>query len=377
MSGKIYIDYAATTPLDDDVLKVMKPYFSEKFYNPSANYLDAKKLRKEVDEARKKVAFWLGAKQTEIIFTAGGTEANNLAINGIMQKYPEAEILVSSVEHDSVLIPTKKYASKQIKVDKTGRIDLEDLKKRISDKTVLVSVIYANSEIGTIEPIKDVAKIVNAERSRRKNELPIYLHTDACQAANYLDLHVSRLGVDLLTINGGKIYGPKQSGFLFVKSGIKINPQIFGGGQERGIRSGTENVPAIIGLSEALDKAQKMKREESERLSELQAYFFDQLQKSISKALVNGSLKNRLPNNLHFTLPGEDNERLLFALDEEGIMAAAGSACSASSDTPSHVLKAIGLSDEEARSSLRFSMGRSSKRADIDRIIHSLKKFTS
>lgn len=377
MSGKIYIDYAATTPLDDDVLKVMKPYFSEKFYNPSANYLDAKKLRKEVDEARKKVAFWLGAKQTEIIFTAGGTEANNLAINGIMQKYPEAEILVSSVEHDSVLIPAEKYASKQIKVDKTGRIDLEDLKKKISDKTVLVSVIYANSEIGTIEPIKDVAKIVNAERSRRKNELPIYLHTDACQAANYLDLHVSRLGVDLLTINGGKIYGPKQSGFLFVKSGIKINPQIFGGGQERGIRSGTENVPAIIGLSEALDKAQKMKREESERLSELQAYFFDQLQKSISKALVNGSLKNRLPNNLHFTLPGEDNERLLFALDEEGIMAAAGSACSASSDTPSHVLKAIGLSDEEARSSLRFSMGRSSKRADIDRIIHSLKKFTS
>lgn len=377
MAGKIYIDYAATTPLDNEVLAAMQPYFSEKFYNPSANYLEAKSVRKDIDEARKKIAFWLGAKQSEIIFTAGGTEANNLAIHGVLQQYKDSEIVISPVEHDSVMIPAEKYHAKTVKADKAGRIDLNDLKRKITNKTVLVSIIYANSEIGTIQPIKDIAKIIKEARQKRVNKLPLYLHIDACQAGNYLDLHVSRLGVDLMTINGGKIYGPKQSGFLFVKSDVKLSPQILGGGQERGLRSGTENVPAIIGLAEALDKAQKLKNAELKRLQEIQQYFIKELQKNLPKVSVNGSQKHRLPNNVHVTIPKSDNERLLFGLDEAGIMAAAGTACSASNQTPSHVLKAIGLSDKEARSSLRFSMGRNTKKSDIDRIIHTLKKITS
>jgi cysteine desulfurase len=214
-------------------------------------------------------------------------------------------------------------------------------------------------------------------RQKRTTDLPIYLHTDACQASNYLDLHASRLGVDLMTVNGGKIYGPKQSGFLFLKSGITLSPQILGGGQERGLRSGTENVPAIIGLSTAFDKSQTIKSDESMRLGDLQSYFIAQLELHIPRAIVNGSVKHRLPNNVHITIPDSDNERLLFALDEAGIMAAAGSACSASSQTPSHVLKAIGLSDKDARSSLRFSMGRQTKKSEVDQIIHTLKRVTS
>lgn len=369
MAKTVYLDYAAATPLDERVFRAMQPYFSDKFYNPSANYLGAKNVHSDIIEARSVLASWLGCRSNEVVFTAGGTEANNLAIKGVLEQFPGSNVITSAIEHDSVLKPSQNYPNKIVKVNQKGVIDLEDLASKIDEKTVLVSVMYANNEIGTIQPIKEIAKIIDKKRLMRQskgNSLPLYFHTDACQAANYLDLHVDRLGIDLMTINGGKIYGPKQSGALYVKTGTQLNPQIQGGGQENSRRSGTENVPAIIGLAKALDLAQNNRRQESSRLHELQKYFIQQLKVNIPVAIINGSLTNRLPNNIHVTFPHIDNERLMMQLDERGIMCAVGSACSASNELPSHVLKAIGLSDKAAQSSLRFTTGQSITKPNID-----------
>jgi cysteine desulfurase len=370
----IYLDYAAATPLDQMVQKAMQPYFRAAFFNPSANYASAKQVRMALESARTKLAYNLGAKSSEIIFTAGGTEANNLAIHGIMSHFPEANIVVSSLEHESVLMPARQYDHKEVRVLSDGRLDIADLEKKIDENTVLVSVMQANNEIGTIEPIREISQIISRLRKSR-NKLPLYFHTDAAQAANYLDLHVSSLGVDLMTVNGGKIYGPKQIGALYVKAGILLEPQILGGGQERGLRSGTENVAGAIGLATALEIAQNIRQEESIRLKKLQQNFIELLKTELPSAIVNGSLKHRLPNNIHFSLPGHDNERMLIELDEAGIMAAAGSACSASSEEPSHVLRAVGLSTELAQASLRFTMGRQTTDAMINYTILQLKKL--
>ncbi len=374
---KIYLDHAAATPVDPRVLATMQPYFAANFYNPSATYDAARAVRKALDAARGRVAHWLGAKSNEVIFTAGGTEANNLAIHGVMRQFPKSNIVVSAIEHDSVLVPANRYDCRQIKVQTDGRLDLDDLRAKIDDQTMLVSIVYASNEIGTVQPLREVAKIIDEKRAERSGAkaLPLYFHSDACQAANYLDLHVNRLGVDLLTLNGGKIYGPKQSGALFVKAGVELQPLIDGGGQERGLRSGTENVAGAIGLAEALDLAQTMRQTESRRLRSLQAHFLELLAEKIPAAVVNGSLKYRLPSNLHFTIPGKDNERLLVELDEAGIQAAAGSACSARNDTPSHVLRAIGLSDIQARASLRLTMGRATTPAMIERAVSVLSRL--
>lgn len=364
----IYLDYAAATPLDSSVAEAIKPFYSQLFHNPSANYLAAKKVRQALDDARSKVAHWLGARPSEVIFTAGGTEANNLAVHGILRKFPDANVVVSAVEHESVLAPAHEYDCREVVVDSTGRLILEDLRKKIDDKTVLVSIMYANNEVGTIQPLREVSQVISSVRSERQksgNSLPIYLHTDACQAANYLDLHVARLGVDLMTLNGGKIYGPKQTGALYVKGGVELRSVVSGGGHERGLRSGTENVTGIIGLATALEAAQTMRHQEAERLNDLQQTFIRLIRAKISDAEINGSLKKRLPNNVHVMFPGCDGERLLIQLDEVGVMAAAGSACSASNEESSHVLRAMGLSDDEARASLRFSMGRQTTEADV------------
>jgi len=373
----IYLDYAAATPVDERVLASMQPYFTDNFYNPSATYLAANSVGKDLAEARGKIAYWLGARSTEIIFTAGGTEANNLAIRGIMQKFPEANVVVSAVEHESVLAPARQYDCRVAPVSKDGSVDLVKLAELIDENTVLVSVMYANNEVGTIQPIRDIAQIIKQKRAQRNSKLPLYFHTDACQAANYLDLHASRLSVDMMTLNGGKIYGPKQSGVLFVHSSVELEPLILGGGQERNMRSGTENVAASIGLSVALDVAQTMRHEESRRLQQLQKYFIEKLTAKIPNVLVNGSLKKRLPNNVHVTIPGVDNERLLVQLDEAGILAAAGSACSASDEEPSHVLRAMGVSDEDAQASLRFTMGRATDEQAIDHTIDALARFAA
>lgn len=375
MAKQIYLDHAAATPLDGNVLKVMQPYFKEKYYNPSATYLAAKEVHADLEAARAKIAHWLGARPSEIVFTAGGTEANNLAIQGVMQAFPGSNIIVSAIEHDSVLVPAAGFKCQEAKVDKHGRLDLDKLEANINDETVLASVMYANNEIGTIQHIKEISKIITKVRTQRQkvgNELPIYLHTDACQATNYLDLHVDRLGIDLMTINGSKIYGPKQSGSLYIKTGTRLNPQILGGGQENNFRSGTENVPAIIGFATALDISQTIRSAEVKRLAGLQQQFFTKIAEILPEAVINGCKQNRLPNNSHITFPGVDNEQLMMQLDEQGIICAVGSACSASNDEPSHVLKAIGLTDKEAQASLRFTFGRSTTSLDLDKTIQVL-----
>ncbi|MGH7196055.1 MAG: cysteine desulfurase family protein [Candidatus Saccharimonadales bacterium] len=371
----IYLDYAAATPVDERVLAAMTPYFSDKFYNPSSTYQPALAVNQALQAARASLAKWLGAKPNEIIFTAGGTEADNLAIHGVMRQFPKANLIVSAIEHKAVLYPAAAYDCRIARVDNQGLVDLAKLEKLIDDKTVLVSIIYANNEIGTLEPLKKIAPIIKQirmDRLEKGNHLPLYFHSDACQAPAYLDLQAARLGVDMMSLNGGKIYGPKQSGVLFVKAGTKLQPQILGGSQEFGLRAGTENVAASIGLAKALDLVQNNRTSEVTRLQKLQTEFFNFVQTDLKKATINGSIKNRLPNNLHITLPGQDNERLLIQLEQAGILAAAGSACSAAGGQPSHVLKAIGLSDADAASSLRFSMGQSTTQQDIKHTIRAL-----
>lgn len=374
----IYLDYAAATPMDSGVVAAMQPYWTEQFYNPSALYLAARAVNADIKSARAKVAGILGAKPSEIIFTAGGTEANNLAIHGVMQQFPDAELVASAVEHDSVLEPAKGHNSLIAPVDKHGVVVMSELEKLISEKTVLVSVMLANNEVGSIQPVADIAHLladVCSQRQKTGNKLPLYLHTDAAQTTNYLDLHVSKLGVDLMTINGGKIYGPKQSGLLYVKTGVQLAPQIMGGGQERGVRSGTENVASIIGFTKALALADSRRKTEAERLKKIQKEFITQIEAKIPGAIINGSLKSRLPNNVHITIPGKDNERLMMELDERGIQCATGSACSASNDEPSHVLKAMGLSEADAQSSLRFTMGAHTDASEITKTVDSLRQI--
>lgn len=371
-----YFDYAAGTPLDPKVLKAMEPYFIDLFYNPSALYDSSRRIKSDIRSSRETVARILGARTSEIIFTAGATEANNLAIKGIMDRFPDKNIIISAIEHESVVKPAEKYNFKVAKVNQKGLLDLDNLAKLIDEDTVMISIIYANNEIGTVQSIKSVAELIEEVRQRRKksgNQTPIYLHTDSAQAVNYLDIHVSRLGVDLMSINGGKIYGPKQSGLLYVRTGLVLEPLILGGGQEKSLRSGTENVPAIIGLAKALEITDKLKKKESERLKNLQTLFLNLLKEKGVDFILNGTAKNRLPNNINLSFPGKDNETLMILLDNAGLMVATGSACSASSQEPSHVLKAIGLSDEEIAGSLRITLGRQTTEDSIKRLVNQLK----
>lgn len=375
----IYLDHAAATPVDGEVLAAMQPYFSDVFYNPSATYLPARQAREDLEAARARVAHWLGVRPTEVIFTAGGTEGNNLAIAGVMARFPNCSVTVSGIEHESVLAPAQQFNCTVAVTTEQGRVDMESLRQNITDVTVLVSVMYANNEVGTIQPLRqigDMLKTIRAQRRAEGNTTPLYLHTDACQAANYLDLHVSRLGVDMMTLNGGKIYGPKQSGMLYIASHVQLQPLILGGGQERGLRSGTENVAGCVGFAAALDQTQHMRHDEVKRLNEVKNSAIHLLNAKIPGAIVNGSLEHRLPNNLHVTLPGFDNERVLVQLEQHGILAAAGSACSASNDEPSHVLRAMGLSDENAQSSLRFTFGRATTLADVEKLVQVLTDIT-
>ena len=358
----------------------MQPYLRNQFYNPSATYQAARAVYKAVEAARASVANWFGSRPSEVIFTAGGTEANNLAIHGVMRQYPTANVVVSAIEHSAVLEPARQYDCREASVAVDGRLDLAELGSKIDDQTVLVSIMYANNEIGTVQPIHEVAGLLATIKKQRRtdgNKLPLYLHSDACQAGNYLDIHTSRLGVDLMTINGGKLYGPKQSGALYVKGSLVLLPLIYGGGQERGLRSGTENVAGAIGLAVALDLAQQERHAETKRLQALQQVFYKLLETQLPSITINGSRKHRLPNNLHLTVPGFDNERLLIQLDEAGVMAAAGSACSASDEEASHVLRALGLSTDVAQSSLRFSMGRATELNMIERTVQLLAKLVA
>lgn len=372
--NKIYLDYAAATPMDPEVLKTMRPYFAEQFFNPSASYLAAREVRQQLTLARECIAGCLGSRPAEVIFTAGATEANNLAICGVMKNFPDGKVLVSAIEHESVLAPARQYNHQEIPVTEQGVLDLKALENLIDEQTVLVSVGYVNNELGTVQPLAEVAQILNKLRNIRleqDSKLPLYLHSDAAQAGNYLDLHVSRLGVDLMSINGSKIYGPKQSGALYVKAGVSLQPLIVGGGQEFGLRSGTENVPAAIGLAKAVELAQTKRRDVSERLQKLRQDFEAQITAQFKDAQINGG-KTRAPHIISVSFPDVDNERLMMQLDEAGIICAVGSACSAAREEASHVLAAIGLDEALARATLRFSLGAATSQNDIQKCLQAL-----
>lgn len=376
----IYLDYAAATPLDSSVLAAMQPYLTTDFYNPSATYNAGRSVRTALEAGRQQVADCLGARPSEIIFTAGGTEANNLAIHGVMSQYPDSKLVVSAIEHSAALKPAAQYNFTVVEPAHDGLVDASAVAAAIDDNTVLVSIMYVNNEIGSIQPLRAIAQqlaIIRKNRLKNGNSLPLLFHTDACQAPNYLDIHVARLGVDLMSLNGSKIYGPKQSGALFVKGGVILRPLLQGGGQERGLRSGTENVAGAVGFATALQLAQSLRPAEVSRLQALQATFIKRLEAALPTMQLNGSRRHRVPNNIHITLPGIDNERLLIQLDEQAIMAAAGSACSASSQAASTVLTALGLSDEAARSSIRFSLGRQTTADQLDRVVKVLSQLVA
>jgi cysteine desulfurase len=275
-------------------------------------------------------------------------------------------------------MPARNYSVKEAPVTSDGLLDLASFEQLIDDRTALVSIMYANNEVGSMQSLKKISDLLiklRKIRSLNGNHLPLYFHSDGCQAGNYLDLHVHKSGVDLMTLNGGKIYGPKQSGVLYVNAGVRFKPQILGGGQERGWRSGTENIAGIVGFAKALDIAQAARQDETRRLQDLQQAFFKLLARHVPEAVINGSLKHRLPNNVHITIPGQDNERLVMAMDEAGIQCAAGSACSAGSEEPSHVLKAMGFTDDAARNSLRFTMGRYTGEKELQYTVETLAKI--
>jgi cysteine desulfurase len=364
----IYLDYAAATPVSKSVLNAMLPYFTDQFYNPSSLYLASAKLKLVKDDLKSKIASTIGAKPSEIIFTAGGSEANNLAIRGLMDRHHNSKVIVSSIEHKSILEPAKLYKHKIIKVDDKGRIEVNNLKNLIDDQTVLISIILASNEIGVIQPLARVRMLIDNILNQRRssgNSLPLYLHTDASQAGNYLSLSVSRMGVDMMTINGGKIYGPKQSGALYVRTGIKLNPLILGGGQEGGIRAGTESLANMAGFCTALMEAQAKKDYQYKKAKKLNVQLINLLTKDL-RFKLNGDFKHRLPNNISLTIPGVDGERLVMELDNIGFMVATGSACNASDDEPSYVLQAIGLSRDHSASSLRITFGRDTTQDNIE-----------
>ncbi|HOV88464.1 MAG TPA: cysteine desulfurase family protein [Candidatus Paceibacterota bacterium] len=379
---RYYFDYAATTPMRKEVLKAMQPFWQKQFGNPSSLYLEGRIAKQTIESARAKVANILRTQPKEIIFTNGGTESVNLALQGTAhfyrQQFSHPKIIISSIEHPAGLETAKAlreegFETAYLKVQKNGLVDLEQLKQLIDEQTILVSIMYANNEIGVIEPLPKIAQIIKDFRQKHQTTFPFF-HTDACQAAGYLDIQPNKLGVDLMSLNGGKIYGPKATGILYKREGVEIKPIIHGGGQEKNYRSGTENVPGIIGFATALELAQKEKEKESQRLKSLRDYLIKNVLKTIPKVFVNGDLKNRLPNNAHFTILDVEGEALILKLDECGIAASTGSACHSKSLQPSHVLQAIGLPNEFIHGSLRITLGKDTTKKDINYLTQALKK---
>ena len=351
-----YFDHAAATPVDERVLAVMKPYFTVDFFNPSSPYAPAVKVRRDYEAAKATLAGTFGAKGDEIIITAGATESINLAFGSV-----KGHVVTSAIEHDAVLAAAMRHDRTLARPTEKGIVNAQAVADAIRQDTELVSIQLANNEIGTVQPIRDIATVVETVRQRRRDagdERPIYFHCDASQGFGQLDVNVARLGVDMLTLNSGKMYGPKQVGLLWTKPGVKVLPQIVGGGQERGLRSGTENVAGVIGFAEAASRAHDRRKAESQRLESLRDTLQQALKSAFDDLIVTGHPKRRLSGSLHVSIPGLDGERLVFALETRGVMLATGSACAANKGTRSHVLTAIGVSDEIADGSLRLTLGR-------------------
>jgi cysteine desulfurase len=396
INPRVYMDHASATPVDPRVLAVMEPFFGVQYGNPGAIHREGVLARRAVDDARLRIAGLLDVHADEIIFTASATESANLAIVGSVRAWQQSHpgqtphVIVSAIEHDAVLEPVRFLERDGVRVtmlpvDGEGIVDVVKLKEMLTLETVLVSVMYANNEVGTIQPIKEIAKsirkwkkehrgVVRTEKPKDDDCYPLF-HTDACQAAKYCDMRIPSLGVDLLTLNAAKVYGPKGIGLLFAARGTPLRPLIVGGVQERGLRAGTENVPGIVGFAEALALAREIADQESLRLKLLRDRMILQLCELSSKIIINGSITERLPNNVNFTVPDVDHEFLSLALDAAGFAVATKSACNEFDAETSHVLAAIRASRESdaPESGIRLSFGRSTTEVDVDAFIVALR----
>ncbi len=388
--NKIYLDNAATTPVDKKVISSMKKYWRNSFANPSSIHSSGVEAKIILESSREKVSQFLNAHSREIFFTSGGTESNNLAILGVARKskvfFSRPHLITTEIEHSSVLecfeeLSKEGFDIDYLKVNEDGLLDLKDIRNLIREETVLISIGYANSEIGVIQPIKDIIKEIRHKRkcfNRNKVDYP-YFHIDASQATQYLNMNVEELGVDLVTLDAQKIYGPKGVGCLYIRDDIKIKSIIFGGKQERGLRSGTENIPLIVGFTKSLEIIKKNKDNEFKRLLKLRDWFVKEVIKENSEIIVNGSIKERLPNNVNISMFGFDGEMLVLRLDEMGIICSSSSACYSGSGE-SIVVKKISEKREKdidkikgrAKSTLRFSFGRDTKKRHLKKLIRCL-----
>lgn len=371
---QVYLDYSATTPVKKEVLDEMLPYFTEKFGNPSSLYAIGLSAKSDLNQARAKVASLIGADDREIYFTSGGTEADNWAVIGTARakKAKGNHIITSSIEHHAML-HTCEFLEKEgfevtyLGVDSKGRISLEELEHAITDKTILISIMFANNEIGTIQPIKEIGEIAKKHG--------IWFHTDAVQALGNVPINVKELGIDMMSMSAHKIYGPKGTGALYIRKGVAIPSFINGGAQENKRRAGTENMPGIVGFGKAAELAEANLGEHIKRISTLRDYFAEQVTSKIPEVEINGSMEYRLPGNINFIFNYIEGESLLLLMDAKGIAASTGSACSSASLAPSHVLKALKLPYEKIHSSIRFSIGDFTTKEDIDYVVEELIKI--
>ncbi len=371
---EIYLDHASTTYLNEEVLKAMLPYFSEKYGNAESPHIKGKEALIAIDDAKETVAKYLNCKSSELTFTGSATEANNLAIFGLAKaaqktSHQPLHIITSAIEHSSILAPLEELQKQgfqitYLPVDDQGLINPADLEKAIRTNTILVSIIYANNEIGTIQPISELGAIC------KKHQIPF--HSDSCQAACALPLDTQILNVDLMTLNGSKIYGPKGIGLLYHRQTLKLEPLIYGGQQQKGLRSGTQDTPSIVGFTKALELAQENCEREKERLKKLKNQLIDGLLQKIPNTYLNGHPQNRLANNINVTFQGIDAKQLILHLDTLGVYVSSGSACGGKKDQPSHVLQAIGLSESNLNSTIRISLGKKNSQADIDYLLEIL-----
>jgi cysteine desulfurase len=367
----IYLDNAASTPVHEKVIEEMLPYFKEQYGNPSSIHRHGRLANAAIQNARKRISSLINAGSNEILITSGGTESNNTAIHGIASQSKGRHIITSSIEHDAILEPCKSlekqgYRISFLPVDKHGFVNPEDLKKEISSDTCLITIMYANNEVGTIQPIKEMAHI-----AKEKN---IAFHTDAVQAIGKIPVDVKELGVDLLSISSHKINGPKGVGALYIRNGVKISPLILGGGQESGLRSGTENVASIVGFGMACTLSKNNMDVNTIHLKKLTAKLTSRVLHEIPATTINGHPDMRTPNNAHFTFLGVNGEDLIIKLDENKISASTGSACSVKIQKASHVLKAMGFSHEQVTGSLRLTVGITNTEQEIDETVDTLKK---
>lgn len=381
----IYFDNSATTPVDKRVSRAMRPFFEENFGNASSLHQPGLDARVAVDRSQKKVADFLGASKDEIFFTSGATESNNLAILGQVRHWQRKNkknirphIITSQIEHDAVLEPIRQLVKEGaeatfLPVGKNGVVDIKELKKAVKPNTILISVMYVNNEIGTIQPIAEIGQLILRLNKSRKNR--IFFHTDATQALNYCDCRTEILGVDLLSLSAHKIYGPKGIGALYVKRGTPLEPIIFGGHQQNSVRPGTYNVPGIVGLGRAVEilADHKENEKEKEKIKTLRDQLIAQVKKNITGVIINGDQKKRVPGNANFIFDGVEGESVVLALSEKGIAVSTGSACSSGSLDPSHVLTAIGLPPEKAHGSLRVTLGRFNTKNEIGIFVRELK----